>query len=681
MPKKVAILGGGVSGLAAALELSDPRHNGAFEVTIHQIGWRLGGKCASGRDMNVSLRIKEHGPHIFLGFYDNAFALLREVYSKLPAGRPFATIEDALVPQSSLATMEQVGGIWLPWVINAPVMPGRPGDPALTGTQVLMRILQWVDSGIDCLNGEPTVGEFPDIADTVFENVSATLQRLQTDVLVEPPIRDIVVAGLKALQMGLHDNWNAIEALSNDIRRIGILIDLGITILLGALVDNLLLPTRASVAAANQIEYSDWLRRHGAKQETITSAVVRALYDTVFGYPNGDVSNPPNAEAGSAFLVQRAMLSYHNVLFWKMGAGTGDIVAAPIYQILCDRGVKIEFFHRVDKLIPSADGSQIVEIQIGRQATVNEPYHPLIDVPGPAGDILPAWPDRPLYDQLKEGAELKAKGIDLESHWTPWTDPESPLVLERDKGDFDIAIVAMPPESLKVIAPDQPPATWSDMFEHVASVQTCSMQMWMCRTLSETGWTALSDPTVSGYDACQLDTWFDASDVLKREGWPAGAAPVQMAMLCGPMPTPLSVPPGSDHDFPTAMHTQALQLATDFLNGAMPLWPHLRTRAGGFDMNALFSPGGAAGPARLQEQYWVAAINPSDRYVQTLVGTSRFRLGADASGYGNLFFCGDWTDYGFNFGCFEGAVMSGLKAANAITKNPRLILNDPFEWK
>src|SRR5271169_1136980 len=92
-PTKVAIIGGGVSALAAAFELSDPRHNGAFEVTIHQIGWRLGGKCASGRDMDVPFRIKEHGPHIFFGFYDNAFSLLREAYSKLPPdpSRPFET--------------------------------------------------------------------------------------------------------------------------------------------------------------------------------------------------------------------------------------------------------------------------------------------------------------------------------------------------------------------------------------------------------------------------------------------------------------------------------------------------------------------------------------------------------------------------------------------------------------
>src|SRR5215472_10265755 len=103
-PTRVAVLGGGVSALAAAFELSEPRHRGAFDVTIHQLGWRLGGKCASGRDMDEGFRfrIKEHGPHIFFGFYDNAFAILREAYAELPADprRPFATIFDALVPQT-----------------------------------------------------------------------------------------------------------------------------------------------------------------------------------------------------------------------------------------------------------------------------------------------------------------------------------------------------------------------------------------------------------------------------------------------------------------------------------------------------------------------------------------------------------------------------------------------------
>ena len=47
---RIAILGGGMAGLAAAWALTDPQADSAVEsVTVYQRGWRLGGKGASGR--------------------------------------------------------------------------------------------------------------------------------------------------------------------------------------------------------------------------------------------------------------------------------------------------------------------------------------------------------------------------------------------------------------------------------------------------------------------------------------------------------------------------------------------------------------------------------------------------------------------------------------------------------
>jgi uncharacterized protein with NAD-binding domain and iron-sulfur cluster len=40
--------------------------------------------------------------------------------------------------------------------------------------------------------------------------------------------------------------------------------------------------------------------------------------------------------------------------------------------------------------------------------------------------------------------------------------------------------------------------------------------------------------------------------------------------------------------------------------------------------------------------------------------------------YDNLTVAGDWTASGFYSGCVEGAVMSGLLAANALSGLPRL---------
>ena len=81
-PGRVVILGGGMAGLSAAWRLSEPGWRDRFEsITVYQRGWRLGGKGASSRGTNG--RIEEHGLHIWLGSYENAFTLLRECYAEL----------------------------------------------------------------------------------------------------------------------------------------------------------------------------------------------------------------------------------------------------------------------------------------------------------------------------------------------------------------------------------------------------------------------------------------------------------------------------------------------------------------------------------------------------------------------------------------------------------------------
>ena len=48
-PIDIAVIGGGCAGMAAAFELTRPEHQGRYRVTVYQLGWRLGGKGASGR--------------------------------------------------------------------------------------------------------------------------------------------------------------------------------------------------------------------------------------------------------------------------------------------------------------------------------------------------------------------------------------------------------------------------------------------------------------------------------------------------------------------------------------------------------------------------------------------------------------------------------------------------------
>ena len=76
----MAVVGGGCAAVAAAFELTRPEHEGRYHVTVYVPGWRLGGKGASGR--GPADRIEEHGFHVWLGFYENAFRLLRECYAE-----------------------------------------------------------------------------------------------------------------------------------------------------------------------------------------------------------------------------------------------------------------------------------------------------------------------------------------------------------------------------------------------------------------------------------------------------------------------------------------------------------------------------------------------------------------------------------------------------------------------
>ncbi|MBK8016667.1 MAG: NAD(P)-binding protein [Betaproteobacteria bacterium] len=90
-PIRIAIVGGGVGGLTAAYELSGPEHRGRYEITVYQLGFRLGGKGAAGHNLDAANRIEEHGLHVWMGFYENAFRMLRACYAELKDRREDAT--------------------------------------------------------------------------------------------------------------------------------------------------------------------------------------------------------------------------------------------------------------------------------------------------------------------------------------------------------------------------------------------------------------------------------------------------------------------------------------------------------------------------------------------------------------------------------------------------------------
>ena len=63
-------------------------------------------------------RIEEHGLHVWLGYYENAFRLVREIYDELDRPRtdpdcPIQGWHDAFRPASSIGLGELHDGEWL----------------------------------------------------------------------------------------------------------------------------------------------------------------------------------------------------------------------------------------------------------------------------------------------------------------------------------------------------------------------------------------------------------------------------------------------------------------------------------------------------------------------------------------------------------------------------------------
>ena len=65
-------------------------------------------------------------------------------------------------------------------------------------------------------------------------------------------------------------------------------------------------------------------------------------------------------------------------------------------------------------------------------------------------------------------------------------------------------------------------------------------------------------------------------------------------------------------------------------------------------------------------------MRPSDRYVLSLPGASRFRISPLDRTFDNLTVTGDWTETGLNTGCVESAVISGMLASHALSGFPAL---------
>ncbi len=712
---RVAVLGGGAAGMTAAFELSSPGWRDRYDsITVYQYGWRLGGKGASGRGPHA--RIEEHGLHIWLGFYENAFRLMRECYEELGRGPdcPIRTVEEAFERASLFIVQEPRGDSWLPWTAQFGETDDMPGDtdkefPSLW--EMVLRALRLsltfnataklaspdeaTPPPVDLVPTEPP-GATPALVltptpKTPLRRLAGTVRELYLKIwYLVADLSQAELAGALVLAEWLpadpadhlseHHGLlldfveRAVDrlrrraehpdGLSDQARREWYLTDVLLACVRGVVADGVL--THADgLDAIDHWDFAEWLIRHGAQPESARCGMVTTLmYDLPFAYRDGDPTTPAIGAGTALRGAIRTLFTYTGAVAWKMRAGMGDIVFAPMFEVLERRGVRFEFFHRVDALHPSADGRRVASIDVSRQATLRDPqagYRPLVDVDG-----LPCWPNAPLVDQLARPVTAE----DVESFWST-AEPVGRLTL-RDGVDYDQVVLAIPVGAHPYVCNemlDGSPA-WRDMVDHVATVYTQAFQVWLTADMSALGCDWASS-TTGGYLE-PFDTWADMRQLIEREQWGEGVVR-GIAYFCNTMPTPPGLPGRDDRDLPRRATAQVRANAVTFLRDAMaPLWPSgVHRYPTEFRWELLVDDQGRQGPARFDSQYWRANVDPSERYVLSLPGSSRYRLGADQSGYDNVVFAGDWTRSGLNSGCVESAVTSGLLAAAAVAGGTR----------
>jgi uncharacterized protein with NAD-binding domain and iron-sulfur cluster len=451
----------------------------------------------------------------------------------------------------------------------------------------------------------------------------------------------------------------------------------------------------------------------------LNSPVVRVLYDLPFAYRGGDRGKPDVAAGMAIENILNIVARHDGTVMWKMNAGMGDVVFAPIYEALAEAPssprVEFDFFSAVERIVIGS-GGRVEEVAIRRQVELKEGpggYRPL--VPGP----LPVWPSNPLVDQLtddsiREIAKTEARwreegrlhegeslfpAFEREPNPLQRPDEESLEVLKRGV-DFSEVVLAIPPAAIQALARSEPgdllnaAPDLDAMLERAFPVATQAFQAWFDiprgpGSPPQLGWPLDCEsppnraPVIGGYckrfgeDPCfspppgspeMFDTYCDMTHLLPEESWGAQKPPRHLAYFC-------RVAQMREGEGFEEADRRGRREAREFLEEHHRLAPRDRPFwAADFDPSHLTDrrPVPGSGWDRFDAQYARTNTGPSELYSTSHAGTLNQRLhagdlrdgsGADGSRVKNLTLAGDWTYTAVNAGSVEAAVMSGIEAA------------------
>lgn len=564
---RVAIIGGGCAGLAAAWQLSRLPE---YEIHVYEKSWRLGGKGASVRGPDG--RVLEHGLHVWLGFYENAFRMMRECYAevgkrgwgpeadtperKLAHGR----IEDAFFPEPHVGVADPRGE-WVAWSALFPPADGLPGTPLdeetnpFTLANYLLRCLSLLKTLMLSVIGESNPAEpgepRPDHRSTSDEalnqqftvdttaSITLLIERtarllragsltsaavlLQAVTILEvwlrdldfaPQVVDSAIQLAEALVGQTRKLLRDLTTIDPQIRMKAEVIDIVMTIAVGLFRDRVLFDDRG-LDAINEFDYRAWLEKHGATRTAFESRFLTGIYDLVFAYRDGDRDRPSLAAGVALRGALRMFFTYRGSMFWRMGSGMGDAVFAPLYRVLLagreleDKKhaspVTFHFLHELAKVTYDVSREKKRYVT-ALEFTTHGDRAKLDERSRTALDKFGCWPDKA---ERRFGEATNAAA-------------------ERDQlklGEhFDRVIFAMGIDDFRKIGaaslPDvgeasTAPTRWKKMCDEVKTVATKSAQVWLQDDTRSLGWCRGSGLiTALGLS---FSTWADMTHMLATE--------------------------------------------------------------------------------------------------------------------------------------------------------------------
>lgn len=261
----------------------------------------------------------------------------------------------------------------------------------------------------------------------------------------------------------------------------------------------------------------------------------------------------------------------------------------------------------------------------------------------------------------------------MENYWSTWQDKEE-IILEYGS-DFDRIVFGISIGAIPFICPKilEESSKWRQMTESITTCLTDAFQLWMYPDIAGLGWKYWKNESpVLGSYVEPFDTWCDMSHLINRESWSDSLSPNHIAYFCGPSPAGITPKdPLVNPDIPTQMKKLKERIVKFLEQDVHVLWPTstIPGKTSGFNWDFLLDANKAEkGPQRIESQYVRLNIQPTERYVLSVKGSTKYRLPAGNNGYSNLVITGDWIQNSvLNAGCVESTVVSGIEAARCFS--------------